>query len=166
MNETEKMDITIDLAEEALVKGEMPISACVFHEDQVVAKAHTSEKSEGRFLVHAELKALLKADTLKYSIEDRKKLQLYTTLEPCLMCYGAALSFFLGEIYYSLKAPEDGALNLVNFENFNSDYLQFQKPSVSGGFCIERTKALLKKYMNTDISEFMRGFTNQIIKCN
>ena len=166
MYEIEKMNITIDLAEEALAKGEMPISACVFFEDQVVAKAHTSEKSDGRLLVHAELKALLEADILKYSIGDRKKLQLYTTLEPCLMCYGAALSFFLGEIYYSLKAPEDGALNLVNFENFNSDYLQFQKPSVSGGYCIERSKALFKKYMNTVGNEYLRGFANQIIKCN
>ena len=166
MYEIERMNITIDLAEEALAKGEMPISACVFFEDQVVAKAHTSEKSDGRLLVHAELKALLEADNLKYSIEDRKKLQLYTTLEPCLMCYGAALSFFLGEIYYSLKAPEDGSLSLVNFENFNSHYLQFQKPSVSGGYCIERSKALFKKYMNTIENEYLRGFANQIIKCN
>ena len=48
------MNITIDLAEEALAKGEMPISACVFFEDRVVAKAHTSEKSDGRLLVQAD----------------------------------------------------------------------------------------------------------------
>ena len=30
MYEIERMNITIDLAEEALTKGEMPISACVF----------------------------------------------------------------------------------------------------------------------------------------
>ena len=166
MYEIERMNITIDLAEEALAKGEMPISACVFFEGRVVAKAHTSEKSDGRLLVHAELKALLEADILKYSIQDRKKLQLYTTVEPCLMCYGAALSFYLGEICYSLKAPEDGALSLVNFKNFNSHYLQFQKPSVSGGYCIERSKALFKKYMDTIGSEYLRGFANQIIKCN
>ena len=166
MYEIEKMNITIDLAEQALVKGEMPISACVFLGDQVVAKAHTSEKSDGRLLVHAELKALLEADILKYSVKDRKKLQLYTTLEPCLMCYGAALSFYLGEIYYSLKAPEDGALNLINFENFSSNYLQFQKPSVSGGYCIERSKALFTKYMNTIPDGYLRGFASQVIKSN
>ncbi len=166
MYEIERMNITIDLAEEALAKGEMPISACVFFEDQVIAKAHTSEKSDGRFLVHAELKALLKADILKYSIEDRKKLQLYTTLEPCLMCYGAALSFFMGEIYYSLKAPEDGALSLVNFENFNSDYMRFQKPSISGGYCIERSKSLFIEYMNIIEDGSMHDFSSQIIRCN
>jgi tRNA(adenine34) deaminase len=166
MNENESMNITIDLAEEALAKGEMPISACVFFGDQIVAKAYTSEKSDGRLLVHAELKALLAADILQYSVQDRKQLQLFTTLEPCLMCYGAALSFYLGGIYYSLKAPEDGALSLVNFENFNSNYLKFQKPSVSGGFCIERSKAIFKKYKDTIDSEYLRSFADQVINCN
>ena len=168
MNEIEKMNLTIDLAEEALTKGEMPISACVFYEDEVVAKAHTSEKSDRRLLVHAELKAMLEADTLKYNVADRKKLQLFTTLEPCLMCYGAAMSFFLGEIYYSLKAPDDGvlSLDLVNFENFSSRYLQFQKPSVSRGYCTERSKALFKKYMDIIEEENLRNFANQVIEYN
>ena len=75
-----------------------------------------------RFLVHAELNALLEADKLKYEIPDRKKMQLFTTLEPCLMCYGSAMSFFIGEIYYSLKAPDDGALNLIRFNKFNNAF--------------------------------------------
>ena len=166
MNEIVKMNITIDLAEEAITKGEMPISACVFFEDQVITKAYTSEKSDGRLLVHAELKALLEADFLKYSVPDRKKLQLYTTLEPCLMCYGAALSSFVGEIYFSLKAPEDGASSLVNFENFTSDYMRFQKPSIRGGYGIERSKSLFEKYMNTIDSEYLRSFANQVIQGN
>jgi tRNA(Arg) A34 adenosine deaminase TadA len=53
LNEIERVNITIDLAEEALARGEMPISACVFYEDRVVLKAHTSEHSDGRLLVHA-----------------------------------------------------------------------------------------------------------------
>lgn len=166
MYKSERMNITIDLAEEALTKGEMPISAFIFLEDQVIAKAHTSEKSDGRLLVHAELKALLQADMLKYNVVDRKKMQLYTTLEPCLMCYGTALCFFLGEIYYSLKAPEDGALELISFKNFKSDFLQFQKPLISGGYCIERSKSLFVKYTNIIKDGFMHDFANQIIKCN
>ena len=168
MNQIEKMNKTVDLAEEALAKGEMPISACVFFDDRIVAEAHTTEKADGRLLVHAELKVLLEADILKYSIEDRKRLQLYTTLEPCLMCYGAAMSFFLGEIHYSLKAPDDGvlSLNLINLENFESNYLKFQMPSISGGYCTERSKPLFEKYMKTIDSESLRKFANEVIKFN
>lgn len=166
MNETDRMNITLDLAEEALAGGEMPISACVFFGDKVIAKAYTSEKTDGRLLVHAELKALIEADTLKYGIGDRKKLRLYTTLEPCLMCYGAAMSFYLGEIYYSLKAPEDGALRLINFENFDSDYLQFQKPAISGGYCIERSRALFEKYKSIIREGYLKDFADRVLKCN
>lgn len=166
MQETEKMNITLDLAEEALAKGEMPIAACVFFEDRVVASAHTSEKADGRLLVHAELKALLEADKLNYGVGDRKILQLYTTLEPCLMCYGAAMSFYLGGICYSLKAPEDGALSLVNFENINSDYLEFQKPAMSGGYCNERSRDLFKKYRDTIDAEYLSSFADQVLKHN
>jgi tRNA(adenine34) deaminase len=168
VDENEKMNITIDLAEKALAEGEMPISACIFHEDRIVAKAHTSEKSDGRLLVHAELKALLEADNLNYNVQERKKLRLFTTLEPCLMCYGAAMSFFLGGIYYSLKAPEDGilSLGLVNFENFSSGYLQFQEPSVSGGYCVERSRALFEKYRDVIEGEYLRSFANRVIEYN
>ena len=39
----------------------------------------------------------------------RREAVLYTTLEPCLLCMGAAMSFFLGRIVYALAAPADGA---------------------------------------------------------
>ena len=29
------------------------------------------------------------------------------------MCIGAAMSFYLGEIYYALESPGDGAVDLV-----------------------------------------------------
>jgi len=81
------MEFTINHAREALKNGEMPVAASVFLEDKLISKAYTTEKRDERFLVHAELNALLDADKLKYGIPDRKKMALYTTLEPCIMCY-------------------------------------------------------------------------------
>ena len=163
MNPVEKMKITLDLAEEALLQGEMPISACVFMGDHVVARAYTSEKTEGRLLVHAELKALQQTDILRFTLSDRKKLQLFTSLEPCLMCYGAAMSFCLGEIYYSLKAPEDGASDLINFHNFNSDYLRFQKPFMLGGYELERSKFLFSRYSELTPAGPLYDFACQVL---
>ena len=58
MTDTEKMQLTIELAQDALRDGEMPIAAVVYQANQIVAKAHTSVNRDRRFLVHAELKAL------------------------------------------------------------------------------------------------------------
>lgn len=166
MNETDKMNLTIDLAEEALSKGEMPISACVFLGNRLIAKAYTSEKADGRLLVHAEMKALLLADTMCPSFEDREKAQLFTTLEPCLMCYGAAMSFYLGGIYYSLKAPKDGALSLIDFSKFTCDYVKLQNFPITGGYCVQRTKDLFATYRDIVKEGPLYSFAEQVIKGN
>lgn len=163
----EKMAFTISIAEEALKYGEMPISACVFLEDEVISKAYTTEKTEKRLLVHAELNALLAADKQQFGIQERKKMQLYTTLEPCLMCYGSAMSAYIGEIYYSLKAPDDGAMSLIKFEQFQSDYLKFQNPRVEGDILVSESKELFYRYLETlKEGDYMWDFTNSVVQCN
>lgn len=146
MTKEEKMAFTINLAQDALNDGEMPIAACIFLDDELISKAYTTEKADERLLVHAELKALIQADKLKYDVKNRKKMQLFTTLEPCIMCYGAAMSFFLGEIWYSLAAPDDGAKDLIRFEKFDNDYIKFQKPKMEGRILPEKAKDLFIDY--------------------
>jgi len=167
MTNEEKMEFTIKHAREALKSGEMPIAACVFLNDELISKAYTTEKREERFLVHAELYALLEADKLKHEILDRKKMQLYTTLEPCLMCYGSAMSSFIGEIYYSLKAPDDGALGLIKFDKFITDYLKFQNPKVKGNLLTENSKMLFLEYIkNLDRDSYLYRFSQSILENN
>jgi tRNA(adenine34) deaminase len=96
---------TLTLAAEALQLGEFPIAAIVVLDDRAIARATASEQRERRFLGHAELVALEEADRLRLSLDDRRNARLFTNLEPCLMCMGAAMSFFLGEVYYSETTP-------------------------------------------------------------
>lgn len=103
------MQEALKVATEGLEKGDMPIGAVVVLDDQIIARAHTAEWTEHRLLVHAELLALLQADRYSPLPGWRSKVILFTTLEPCLMCIGAAMSFFLGKIYYALESPSDGA---------------------------------------------------------
>ena len=112
------------LAKEAIDHGELPIAAAVYHGDELISAAYTTERTDGRWLVHAEQKALMEADKKKLPLAVREKLELYTTLEPCLMCLGTAMSSFVGKVYYALEAPEDGAVSLVRKE--------FEKRQVAG----------------------------------
>lgn len=84
----------LQAAHEGLEQGELPIGAVVVLNGQVIAPAHTMEKSEGRLLVHADLLALEAADKLKPFPGKRRDAKLFVTGEPCLMCLGAAMSFF------------------------------------------------------------------------
>lgn len=137
----------LDLAAEALEYGEFPIAAIVVLDDEVIAQGTTTEQREKRFLGHAELVALEAADRMGLSFEARRRACLYTNLEPCLMCMGAAMSFFLGEIVYGLESPGDGAVELVRtWVRREKDMPSYQVPRIRAGLLREESKHLFAQY--------------------
>ena len=135
------------IASGALMSGELPIAAIVVQENSIIASAHTSERAEKRFLVHAELKALEAADKLGLSVAERRTSALYTNLEPCLMCMGACMSFFLGKVVFSLESKSDGAVHLVSdWSREGEDMPGYQVPTVIGGIVRSETIELFEEY--------------------
>jgi len=145
---------TLTLAERALQRGELPIAALVVLDGAVIAQAHTAEVQEGRLLVHAELLALEQADRLKPFPGLRRDAVLYTNLEPCLMCLGAAMSFMLGAIYYALESPSDGAAALVQaWQRDEESFAGYQVPALHGGLLRKESIALLQKWASVHSPE-------------
>ena len=137
------------LAGEALELGEFPIAALVVVDGDVVASATASEQREKRYLCHAELLALEQADRLGLSLEQRRRAQLFTNLEPCLMCMGAAMSFFLGQIHYALESPGDGAVELVRtWQRSEADFPGYMVPTVHRGLLREESIRLFQEYVS------------------
>jgi tRNA(adenine34) deaminase len=156
---------TVDLAASALELGEIPIAAVVVLDDRIIAEATTSENREGRFLVHAELLALEEADKLGLSFEERRKVKLYTNLEPCLMCLGAAMSFFLGEIFYGLESPGDGAVELVRgWVREEKDMPEYRLPRITGGLLREESIRLFERYVALQPSGPMREWAETLTR--
>ena len=138
----------LTLAGEALELGEFPIAAIVLLDGKVIGKATASEQRERRFLGHAELVALEEADRLSLTFEERRRATLYTNLEPCLMCVGAAMSFFLGGICYGLESPGDGAVGVVKaWARRKEDIPGYEIPEIRGGVLREETIKLFERYV-------------------
>jgi len=136
------------LAAEGLEQGEFPIAAIVVLDDEIVSRATASEQRERRFLGHAELVALEEADKQQLSFDERGRARLFTNLEPCLMCMGAAMSFFLGEIIYGLESPGDGAVELVRaWVRREEDIPGYQMPKITGGLLREESIHLFEAYV-------------------
>jgi tRNA(adenine34) deaminase len=139
---------TLSLAAQALEQGEFPIAAVVVLDEQVIARATTAEHRQGRFLVHAELLALDQADKQGLAFEQRRRATLFTNLEPCLMCLGAAMSFFLGDLVYGLESPADGAVNLVqDWAREAQDMPGYQLPRLDGGLLRDESITLFARYV-------------------
>ena len=153
MTSNEKMEFVIELAKRALRNGELPIAAAIYHGDELISSAYTTECTDGRFLVHAEQKVLMDMDMKKLPINVRSELELYTNLEPCLMCIGMVLSSFVGKVYYALEAPEDGAVDFVHKEYEErkiTGLSAWQFPEVSVGLLRTESIQLFREFVNRD----------------
>lgn len=142
------MHAALAVAKQGLAAGELPIGAVVVLDGQIIAAAHTAEKAEQRLLVHAELLALEAADRLCPFPGKRRDVTLYTTCEPCLMCMGAAMSFFLGNVVYAVEAPSDGATALVQqWQRQEADFAAYRLPQIIGGVLRSEAIELFAQYL-------------------
>lgn len=142
------MRVAVNVATVALDRGELPIGAAVVLDGRILATAHTAEVAEGRTLVHAELLALEAADRIRPFPGRRTDVQLYTTVEPCLMCLGAAMTFGLGAIYYALESPGDGAAHLAaGWQRAPLDLPSYRVPALHAGLLRDDVLALFRRYL-------------------
>jgi tRNA(adenine34) deaminase len=114
------MDINIDYVHRAILialdaeqKGNLPIGAVIVLNDDVVAEAGNSilapQYHPGR---HAEMEALraVPVDLWPRS----REMACYTTLEPCLMCFGALLLHGIGKVVFGARDTEGGATAVLD----------------------------------------------------
>jgi tRNA(adenine34) deaminase len=155
----------LTLAGKVLEFGEFPIAAIVVLDDEIISSATASEQREKRFLGHAELVALEEADRQGLSYDERRAAKLFTNLEPCLMCIGAAMSFFLGEIYYGLESPGDGAVAMVRaWSRKEEDIPGYQLPRITGGLLREESIGLFEEYVSQSAPGPMRDWAETLTK--
>ena len=117
------MRIALEEAANGLDHGELPIGAIVVVDEELVSRAHTQEREQRRLLVHAELLALDQADrTLG---RRRANARLYTTLEPCLGCIGAAMTTMIESVVFALESPGDGGVSTARAWEASRDHSLF-----------------------------------------
>ena len=160
------MQVCLDLAAEAMERfGEFPIAAIVVLKGEIIARGTTHEKREGRYLRHAELEALDTADRLRPFPGRRWDAWLFTNLEPCLMCLGAAMSFGVGEIVYALESEGDGAVGLVqSWERAEEDIPGYRVPKIRSGVLRQESMRLFEEYVRRETPGPMRDWAATLVK--
>ncbi len=101
------MKIALQQAEIAFEKNEIPVGAIIVFDNKIIAKAHNLTETLNDVTAHAEMQAFTSAASYlggKYLINCK----LYVTLEPCIMCAGAAFWTQISEIIYGAKDEKRG----------------------------------------------------------
>ena len=107
------MERACDLAEEAVFCGEAPIACLLFDaEGNEVACGWNQRRSTGDITRHAEMVAF--AAAARPGVPTSEGLTLVSTLEPCVMCWGACLELKVARVIYGLEAPPNGGSTRVH----------------------------------------------------
>lgn len=93
-------------AEIALQAGDLPIGAVIVHNGEIVARGR-NHYNTGHVLRHAETEAILQVP--KRFDRKRDHAAIFTTAEPCYMCYGAILLAGITHVYYAAPDAHFGA---------------------------------------------------------
>ena len=125
-------------AQKAFDKDEVPIGAVIVGNNTIIARAHNLTEQLNDFTAHAEMQAYTSASNYlgnKYLDE----CTLYVTLEPCIMCAGAAYWTRIGRIVYGARDLKRGFL--INHINTIHN-----KTKLSGGILEADSNKLISQF--------------------
>lgn len=109
MDHLKFMKIALELANEAYEAGEVPVG-CVFVKDgEIIAKGKNETNRTLCGTSHAELQALKKMNDIKLTVQ----MDLYVTIEPCIMCAGALRQVGIKHVYFGAKNDKFGGCGTV-----------------------------------------------------
>ena len=109
MTDEQLMLIAIEEAKIAESHGDIPIGALVVLQGDIVSSRHNERELQNDPTAHAEVLAIQDA-AKKLGTSRLDGATLISTLEPCPMCAGAALSARISRVIFGAEDPKAGAL--------------------------------------------------------
>lgn len=155
MNDERFMEKALEAARRALAMGELPVGCVMVYEDKVLvagARRHSMPQRQNE-LDHAEMLALRGLIDLGERI-DRAKVTLFSTLEPCLMCYAALIVNGIRNIIYAYEDVLGGGTGL-DLTRLNPFYKDMEVSIVSGVLRYE-SMLLFKQFFSDPRHEYLR----------
>ena len=130
-------------ARRALHGSEVPVGAVVVVGDTVVGRGHNQRQALPDPTAHAEVLALRQA-ARHLGYWQLTAATLYVTLEPCIMCVGAAVLSRIRCLVFGCRDPKAGACG-SQFDIVGTGRLNHAFPII-GGVCEEEASALLRGF--------------------
>lgn len=135
------MKMALKEAQTAYEMDEVPVGAVIVCKGQIIARGHNLTQQLNDFTAHAEMQAYTSATEFlggKYL----DKCTLYVTLEPCVMCAGAAYHTKIGKIVYGASDDKRGFSNC----NFGTRPVIHPKTELTSGILESECSEILKVF--------------------
>jgi tRNA(adenine34) deaminase len=141
----------VELCLESLRSGCFPVGSVITNaEGQIISKGrNTIHESEpkgypvfGNSIAHAELNALVSMKRIPDDL-DVSDYVIYTSMEPCVMCFGAIYMSGIKNVVYGMKDGVGGGLNLYGL----TQYYSRKKINISQNKRLEKIQAVLVGFL-------------------
>lgn len=113
-NDDHMMGLALAEAKVALGQGIFPVGAVLASGTQILGRSHKTMVSN--HLNHAEMNLFHQVFTGDYTFSRNDGLTLYTTLEPCIMCFGTMLHLPITRLVFAMPDAYGGC-GQVRLEN-------------------------------------------------
>jgi tRNA(adenine34) deaminase len=150
------MSKALEEARDALNTGEFPVGCVIVYENNVLvtgARHHSGSENQNE-LDHAEMLALRRLIDLGKKI-DREQLTVFSTLEPCLMCYAALILNDIRHIVYAYEDVMGGGTNL-DLKKLNPFY-QDMEIKVATHILRQESLMLFKEFFSDAQNSYLQG---------
>jgi HAD superfamily hydrolase (TIGR01509 family) len=149
----------ISVAREGMNNGEAPIGAVLARGDgEIIARGYNEMNASQNKTAHAEIVTFARAAG-KVPL-DARDLILVSTLEPCVMCTGAAMEAAVDTIIYALRAPADNGSTRVQ----PPQSPESQMPRIVGHVLAGESRALFEEWLDANRDTPQASFVKQLLE--
>lgn len=141
------MKLALREAMNAWDADEVPIGCVIVCQGQIIARGYNLVERLNDFTAHAEMQAFTSAAEFLGG-KSLDECTLYVTLEPCVMCAGAAYNTRVGRIVFGAFDEKRGFTKFGNHSD-NQQTIVHPKSEVVGGVLANECLALLKEFFKT-----------------
>jgi len=141
------MELAMKFARDAFDAGDVPVGACLTIDGLFVGSNRNRQFEKRNWTDHAENGLVRKfASEINYARKRAQPVVLYTTLEPCLMCLGAAAHNRVTRIVYACPDPSAGSTHIKP----PTEWYARKWPAIERGPYAEESCQLLLESMRKD----------------
>ncbi len=151
------MRLALEQAERALSAGEAPIGCVLLRADgSLLSAGFNTMVATGNLVAHAEINAFASAAG---RTAEGEELIMVSSLEPCVMCTGAAMQAGVVRIIYALRAPADsGTARVKPTESPDSTF-----PEVIGDVLADSSRKLFTDWMQRHAGDESRAAQRRFV---
>jgi len=137
------MEHALKEAKKSFLMDEVPVGAIIVIDSEIIGRGHNRPILNHDPTSHAEIEAIRNASE-KIKNYRLKGADMYVTLEPCAMCYGAIVHSRISNIFFGAYDKKSGIC--TSCDNFSLKSYFNHKPKITGNVMEKECSKILSDF--------------------